>query len=49
MLRYVFFIGNLVQESGHAGCDGLSAKSIIMYSQKDIRMIMGIYCNGQPR
>ncbi|RGB42502.1 P-loop containing nucleoside triphosphate hydrolase protein [Rhizophagus diaphanus] len=38
-----FFIGNLVQESGHAGRDGLPAKAIIMYSRKDIRTIMGIY------
>jgi len=46
---YIFFIGNLVQESGRAGRDGLPAKAIIMYSRKDIRTIMGIYSNGQPR
>ena len=47
---YIFFIENLVQESGRAGRDGLSAKAIVMCSRKDIRTIMGIYSNsGQPR
>ncbi|CAI2190727.1 8075_t:CDS:2, partial [Funneliformis geosporum] len=39
----------IIQESGRAGRDGLSAKAIIMYSRKDIRTIMGIYSNGQSR
>ncbi|PKC56716.1 hypothetical protein RhiirA1_401926 [Rhizophagus irregularis] len=38
---------NLVQESGRAGRDGLPAKAIIMFSQKDIRTAMGVYMKGK--
>ncbi|CAG8693076.1 8048_t:CDS:10 [Funneliformis caledonium] len=44
---FLMSISNLVQESGRAGRDGLPVKAIIMYSQKNIRIIMGIYSNGQ--
>ena len=45
----LFIIGNLVQESGRAGRDGLPAKAIIMFSRKDIRTAMGVYTKGKER
>ena len=46
---YLFVIENLIQKSGHAGCDGLPAKAIIMFSRKDIRAAMGVYTKDKDR
>ncbi|RHZ59174.1 hypothetical protein Glove_365g52 [Diversispora epigaea] len=40
-------IGNLVQESGRAGRDGLPAKAIVFFNRKDIKTVMGVYMGGQ--
>ncbi len=44
-----FVIGNLIQESGRAGRDGLPAKAIIMFNRKDIKTVMGVYSGGKDR
>ncbi|CAG8512166.1 10829_t:CDS:10, partial [Diversispora eburnea] len=41
--------GNLVQESGRAGRDGLPAKAIVFFNRKDIKTVMGVYMEGQER
>jgi superfamily II DNA helicase RecQ len=44
-----FVIGNLIQENGRAGRDGLPAKAIIMFNRKDIKTVMSVYSGGKDR
>lgn len=49
VLSFFLIIGSYIQESGHAACDGLPTRAIMMFNKKDIRTIMGIYSRGQER
>ncbi|RHZ66987.1 hypothetical protein Glove_303g7 [Diversispora epigaea] len=44
---FLISMGNLIQESGRAGRNGLPAKAIVMFNRKDIRTAMGVYSKGQ--
>ncbi|GBB92844.1 hypothetical protein RclHR1_20650002 [Rhizophagus clarus] len=47
-VRVVIHAGFLMSMgNGRAGRDGLPAKAIIMFSQKDIRTVMGVYSGGK--